>query len=118
MKLSGVAYALAASVVLMFSALTPVSAGCYGDCTGYVDNRGAGYGYGQPAYSEPGYYDAGPRGHTVYYERGPEVLTYYDERPAYRTAYYDDGYGYRGGHGYGGGAVAGCGPNGCAVAGC
>src|SRR6185369_12885309 len=96
MKLSGVAYTLMASVVLMFSALTSVSAGCYGDCTGYVDNRGSGYGYSEPGYSEPGYYDAGPRGHTVYYERGPEIPVSYYERPAYRTSYYDDGYGYRG----------------------
>src|SRR5947209_1270988 len=109
-KMRGVAYALMLSVALMFGVLTSASAGCYGDCTGYQDNRGADYGYGngynrpvyrEPAYSEPAY-DAGPRGHTVYYERGPEYQTgYYEERPAYRTSYYDDGYGYPGGDGYG-----------------
>jgi hypothetical protein len=93
----GVAYALTASVVLMLGALTSASAGCYGDCTGYQDNRDRGYGYDRPAYREPAY-DSGPRGHTVYYERGPEYQTgYYEERPAYRTSYYDGGY--RGGYG-------------------
>src|SRR5689334_4752540 len=105
----GVAYALTTSVALMLGALTQASAGCYGDCTGYQDNRG-GYGPGyssgysdRPVYREPAYsYDSGPRGHTVYYERGPEYQTdYYVERPAYRASYYDDGYrsGY-GGYGY------------------
>src|SRR4051794_6853396 len=114
-KMRGVAYTLL-SVALMFGALTSASAGCYGDCTGYQDNRGAGYGYGygngydrpvyrEPAYSEAPAYDAGPRGHTVYYERGPEIPVSYHETPAYRTSYYDDGYGYRSGYGgyrYGG----------------
>jgi hypothetical protein len=138
----GVAYTLL-SVALMFGALTSASAGCYGDCTGYQDNRGAGYGYGngydrpvyrEPAYSEAPAYDASPRGHTVYYERGPEIPVSYHETPAYRTSYYDDGYGYRsgyggyryggygyrgyGGYGYGGGVAAGCGAYGCGVAGC
>ena len=39
----GVAYALTTSVALMLGALTSASAGCYGDCNGYQDNRG-GYG--------------------------------------------------------------------------
>ena len=35
----GVAYALTASVALLFGALTSASAGCYGECNGYQDNR-------------------------------------------------------------------------------
>ena len=38
----GVAYALTASVALMVGALTSASAGCYGECNGYQDNRGIG----------------------------------------------------------------------------
>jgi len=92
----GVAYALTASLALMVSVLTQASAGCYGECNGYQDNR---YGYGAPdgyqrSYYDGARYDDGPRGHTVYYERGPEIPVSYYERPVYRTAYYDDGYGY------------------------
>ncbi|MBW8903882.1 MAG: hypothetical protein JF566_08155, partial [Bradyrhizobium sp.] len=135
----GVAYALTASLALMVSVLTQASAGCYGECNGYQDNR---YGNGAPdsyqrSYYDGARYDDGPRGHTVYYERGPEIPVSYYERPVYRTAYYDDGYGYDGGYGYGGGYryggygyrgygyrgygggyVAGCGAYGCGVAGC
>src|SRR5471030_3128849 len=98
-RMRGVAYALTTSVALMLGALTSASAGCYGDCTGYQDNRGGGYGsgysydrpgyrepayserpvYREPAYSESPAYDSGPRGHTVYYERGPEYQTGYYE---------------------------------------
>jgi hypothetical protein len=35
----GVAYALTASLALMVSVLTQASAGCYGECNGYQDNR-------------------------------------------------------------------------------
>ena len=131
----GVAYALTASLALMVSVLTQASAGCYGECNGYQDNRsvyGAPDGYQRSYYDGARYYDDGPRGHTVYYERGPEIPVSYYERPVYRTAYYDDGYGYNGGYGYGGGYryggygyrgygggyVAGCGAYGCGVAGC
>ena len=102
----GVAYALTASLALMVSVLTQASAGCYGECNGYQDNRsvyGAPDGYQRSYYDGARYYDDGPRGHTVYYERGPEIPVSYYERPVYRTAYYDDGYGYNGGYGYGGG---------------
>jgi len=124
----GVAYALTASLALMVSVLTQASAGCYGECNGYQDNRygGAPDGY-QRSYYDGARYDDGPRGHTVYYERGPEIPVSYYERPAYRTSYYDDGdsygggYGYGGGYryggygyrGYGGGYGAGCGEYGC-----
>jgi len=93
--MKGVAYAFAALVAL-FGALTQASAGCYGECNGYQDNRGyqpAGYA-GGPAYADgpvyssgPGYYDNGPRGHTVYYERGPEYFVGGYERPTYRPAW-------------------------------
>jgi hypothetical protein len=109
MKMRGVAYALTASVALVFGALTSASAGCYGECNGYQDNR-----YGPPAYERPyrepvyqGSYDGGPRYHTTYYERGEEYPVSYREYPAYRSSSYDDGYdgGYNGGYngGYGGG---------------
>lgn len=105
----GVAYALTASVALVCGALTSASAGCYGECNGYQDNR-----YGPPAYERPyrepvyqGSYDSGPRYHTTYYERGEEYPVSYREYPAYRSSSYDDGYdgGYRGGYsgGYDGG---------------
>ena len=131
----GVAYALMASVALMFGALTSASAGCYGDCNGYQDNRGADYGYRngydrpvyrEPAYSEPRLRRRPARPHGLLRARAGNSGGYY-ERPAYRTSYYDDGYGYRGGYGYGGGyryggygggVVAGCGAYGCGVAGC
>jgi hypothetical protein len=101
-----------AAGAFLIGALTPASAGCYGECNGYQDNRGRGYyegpayrdGYSAPAYYSTGarYYDGGPRGHTVYYERGPEYFVGGYERPLYRsTSYYDDGYGYGGGYGYG-----------------
>src|ERR1700741_4384955 len=99
-KMRGVAYALTASLALMVSVLTQASAGGYGECNGYQDNR---YGYGAPdGYQRSCYdgarYDDGPRGHTVYYERGPEIPVSYYERPLYRSSsYYDDGYGYGGG---------------------
>ena len=74
-----IACALAASVALMFGALTQASASCYGgDCYGY---QGGGYqnnGYygGERTYYEGSrYYDSGSRGTTVYYERGPEIQT-------------------------------------------
>ncbi len=109
-----IAYALAASVALMFGALTQASASCYGgDCYGYRDN---GYYGGERTYYEGSrYYDSGSRGTTVYYERGPEIQTGYYERPLYRggygadyngDGYSDSGYGYRGysnGYGYGNG---------------
>ena len=100
----GVAYALTASVALVCGALTSASAGCYGECNGYQDNR-----YGPPAYERPyrepvyqGSYDSGPRYHTTYYERGEEYPVSYREYPAYRSSY-DDGYdgGYSGGYGGG-----------------
>ncbi len=88
----GVAYALTASVALVCGALTSASAGCYGECNGYQDNR-----YGPPAYERPyrepvyqGSYDSGPRYHTTYYERGEEYPVSYREYPAYRSSY-DDG---------------------------
>ena len=104
----GVAYALTASVALMFGALTQASAGCYGgDCNGY---QGDGYYGGERTYYEGSrYYDSGSRGTTVYYERGPEIQTGYYERPLYRggygadyngDGYADSAYGYRG-NGYG-----------------
>ena len=102
--MKGVAYAFAALVAL-FGALTQVSAGCYGECNGYQDNR-SGYGGGpgyyddRPAYSNAGYYDNGPRGHTVYYERGPEYFVGGYERPTYRGGYYNDGYRYGEGYRY------------------
>ena len=101
----GVAYALTASVALVCGALTSASAGCYGECNGYQDNR-----YGPPAYERPyrepvyqGSYDSGPRYHTTYYERGEEYPVSYREYPAYRSSY-DDGYdgGYSGGYSGGG----------------
>ena len=116
-----VAYALTASVALMFGAATQASAGCYGgDCNGY---QGDGYYGGERTYYEGSrYYDSGSRGTTVYYERGPEIQTGYYERPLYRGGYstdyngdgYADGYaptyrsysggnGYYRGNGYGGG---------------
>jgi hypothetical protein len=110
----GVAYALTASAALMFGALSSASAGCYGECNGYQDNRyGGGPAY-REGYAEPaGYYNGGPRyyegarGHTVYYERGPEYFVGGYERPSYRTGYSDDSYrygnGYDGGYRYGGG---------------
>jgi hypothetical protein len=93
------AYALMASLALMFGAVTSASAGCYGgDCdVGYRSGPsyyGGGYdrdGDGSGYYGR-GYYDDGPRGHTVYYERGPEYFAGYYERPLYRGGYYDDGY--------------------------
>src|SRR5262245_49102523 len=107
-----VVYALAASVALMFGALTQASAGCYGgDC--YGDQGGGYYGGERTYYSGSQYYDSGSRGTTVYYERGPEIQTGYYERPLYRggygygadyngDGYADNGYGYRGyGNGYG-----------------
>ena len=97
-----VAYALTASIALMFGALTPVSAGCYGDCTGYQEggyregNRGpSSYeNYSDRPYyrGRSSYYNEGPRYHTTYYERGPEYSTGYYERPVYRARYDDDGY--------------------------
>ena len=94
-----VAYALTASVALMFGAATQASAGCYGgDCNGY---QGDGYYGGERTYYEGSrYYDSGSRGTTVYYERGPEIQTGYYERPLYRGGYgadyngdgYADGY--------------------------
>lgn len=101
----GVAYALTASVALVFGALTPASAGCYGECNGYQEG---GYRGGAPSYersvyrerySEAPAYDEGPRYRTTYYVRGPEYQTGYYERPAYRSSHYDgyDG-GYRGGY--------------------
>lgn len=107
----GVLYALAASVALMVGALTPASAGCYGECNGYRDFSGSDYrddygvrdrvSYSSGRYGHRDYYDGRPRGHTVYYERGPEIqISSYDE-PRYRTAYYGDGYRYGYGHRYG-----------------
>lgn len=90
------AYALMASLALMFGAATQASAGCYGgDCdVGYRSS------YGPPAYES---YSGGP---AYYGER-----SYYGGR-RYSSGYYDDGYyddGYRssscGGYGCGGGGV-------------
>jgi hypothetical protein len=103
--MKGVAYALTASVALVFGALTSASAGCYGEC--YQDYRGAPVyeRYSErPVYREryaPVSYE-GPRYHTTYYERGEEYPVSYHERPVYRTSSYDDGYhGHGHGHGYG-----------------
>src|ERR1051326_6080606 len=102
-KMRGVAYALTASLALMVGVLTQASAGCYGECNGYKENRyGAPDGY-QRSYYDGARYNDGPRCHAVYYERGPEIPVSYYERPAYRTSYYDDGYSNGGGYGYGGG---------------
>ena len=60
----GVAYALTASAALAFGALSSASAGCYGECNGYQDNRYGPPAYERPAYREPGYersYYGGPR---------------------------------------------------------
>src|SRR5882757_8501914 len=109
-KMRRVASVLMACGALMIGALTSASAGCYGECNGYQDNRGGGpyeptvyrEGYGGAAYSSgPSYYDGGgPRYHTTYYEQGPEYFVGGYERPAYRTGYYDGGYS---GGGYSGG---------------
>ena len=117
----GVAYALMTSLALVLGAMTQASAGCYGECNGYQDNRGYGpppaVGYDRPYNGDAGYYDAGPRGHTVYYERGPEYFVGGYERPMYRSAYVADynGDGYAdaadvSGYGGGGYGVGGTGP--------
>ena len=104
-----VAYALTASVALMIGALTPASAGCYGECNGYQESYRSGspsyerYSdrpyYGDRSYSDSSryegsryssgssYYSGSPRYHTTYYERGEEYPV-----GGYSSNSYDDGY--------------------------